>query len=117
MLFLFRFAYTAIILILGALIFPPFKPGGRYQILFVAATGALLFQLIENIFENRVAYRERGLINGGGILVGFLLGWLLFKRVYFTFTGIIFSYLGVSFMEMLLPIWTGKTVFVRKGKE
>lgn len=110
LLFLLRLVFIAILIIFTSLIFPAFNPGAKYHILFEAALSALCIQLIRRLVAQKMAYREKGLTCGVGIVVAFIIINFLFKSVNFTLVGILFLYLGVVLLEMLLPNELSKQV-------
>lgn len=103
MLFLFRLVFVTFFLIFTNLIFPAFKVGGKYQIVFAATIAAFLLQLSQTLLQHRFPVQERALICANVMLISLLLVKLLFVGVRLTFAGILLSYLGVSLMETLLP--------------
>ena len=114
LLFVFRLVFLAILFIFTSLLFSSFNPGGRYHVLIIATLGAFCLQIIRLIINGRIPFRERGLASSLGILLTFGVARLLLKGVNFSFTGILFSYLGVLLMEMLLPDEMGGIVFSKK---
>ena len=111
MFFLFRFFFVANLIIFTSLLFSNFNPGGRYHILFEATFAAFFLQLIRIVINGRLPFREKGLLSSGGILITYIVTGILFKGVKLSWTGILFSYLGVLMVEILLPDEAKKTIY------
>jgi hypothetical protein len=110
MLFLIRFSYVALLLIFVPLFFPGFEPGARLVVLVEAALIALIIRLIRMIIGERLNRRSRGLVAGAGLLLGLIVAKRVFDGVVLSPEGMLLAYLGLVFLEILLPTRIRKEV-------
>lgn len=103
MLFLIRFTYIALLLILVQLLIPAFRPGGRFFILLIALTASLGVQLIRKATAGKIPKVWQIPLAGVGMIIILLLSGYWFSGVKPTFLGILASYLGLILLEILLP--------------
>lgn len=104
LLFLTRFFYITLLLIVVPLFFPRFEPGGRYLILVNALLAALLTGVIRRIAGNRLSVYSRALAGGLGLVAGLVVLNYLFNGISLDPSGLTGVLLGVSGLEMLLPV-------------
>ncbi len=103
MLFLIRFTYISLLLILTQLLIPAFRPGGRFIILLIALITALCAQIIRKVTAGRLQKKWQNLFSGASIIIMLLLSGYYFSGVKPTFLGILAAYLGLVILEVLLP--------------
>ena len=103
MLFLIRFTYIALLLILAQLIIPAFRAGGRFIILVIAMATAFSAQLIRRVISGRLLKNRQVFLCSVSIIIILLLSGYHFSGVKPTFLGILATYLGLVLLEMLLP--------------
>lgn len=103
MLFLIRFTYIALLLIMAQLLIPTFRPGGRFTILLIAVATAFCVQIFRRVFAGRMLKIQQVFLSGASIIIILLLGGYHFSGVKPTFVGILATYLGLVLLEMLLP--------------
>lgn len=102
MFFLVRFTYIALLLIFTQLLIPAFQPGGRFLILLIAAPTAILTDFIRRLATKK-ALKKKALFSGLSIIPLLFASGRLFTGVKLTFLGILVSYLGLVFLELMLP--------------
>ncbi len=103
MFFLIRFSYIALLLIFTQLLVPAFRPGGRFIILLIALIAAFLTGIARKISAGKLPKQQQVPLCGFSIIIVLLLFGYYFPGVKLTFLGIIVAYLGLVFLELLLP--------------
>lgn len=103
MLFLIRFTYIALLLILVQLLIPTFRPGGRFLILLIALAASLGVQIIRKATAGKMPKVRQIPLVGVSMIIILLLSGYCFSGVKPTFWGILASYLGLVLLEILLP--------------
>ena len=103
MLLLIRFTYIAVLLIFTQLLIPAFHPGGRLLILLIALVTAFGAQIIRKITAGRGRKLHQISVSSVSIIITLLLFGYYFSGVKPALLGIIVAYLGLVFLEALLP--------------
>lgn len=103
MLFLIRFTYIALLLIMVQLLIPAFRPGGRFFILLIALAASFGVQIIRKATAGKLPKVQQIPLAGVSMIIILLLSGYCFSGVKPTFWGILASYLGLVLLEILLP--------------
>jgi len=103
LLFMIRFTYIAVLLIFTQLLIPAFRPGGRFIILLIASVTACGAQVIRKITAGRGRKLHQTFLSSVSIIIALFLSGYYFSGVKPTILGIIVAYLGLVFLETLLP--------------
>ncbi|NLW49147.1 MAG: hypothetical protein GXY86_17665 [Firmicutes bacterium] len=103
MFFLIRFTYTALLLIFIQLLIPTFSPGGRFLILLIAIAVSFVTICFRKITAGRVGKNLQALLSGTNIIITLFFFGYYIPGVKLNFLGILATYMGVFFLELLLP--------------
>lgn len=103
MFFLFRFTYTALLLIFIQLLIPTFKPGGRFLILLIAAAASFAATYFRKITTGKLSKHLQAPFSGTMIIIILFFFGYHFPGVKLNLLGILVTYMGVVLLELLLP--------------
>jgi ABC-type maltose transport system permease subunit len=90
-------------MIIGNLIIPDIKLGGRYLILLEALITTVVTQFFGYALSRLKIIRYRSFFAGFSILICFFLIHSFFSSVNLSLLGILILYLGAVLLEMILP--------------
>lgn len=103
MFFLIRFTFIALLLIFTRLLIPTFSPGGRFLILLIAGIGSFATICFRKITAGRFSRYLQAVLSGANIIITLFFFSYYIPGVKLNFLGILVTYLGVVFLELLLP--------------